>query len=98
MSEKKLTGSTQGEPVPGEGSSAEAKRVAARRRFLVRGAATGGILTILHQRSYATGTGTKLIYVSSAATCTSLHGKPGNNVKMLDSITKKQVTRTECQK
>jgi len=96
MSEKNLAGSGNGEPTLGEGSSAEAKRVAARRRFLVRGAATGGILTILHQRSYAWGT-TK-IYVSSAATCTSLHGTAGNQVKMLDSITKQQVTRTECTK
>ena len=73
----------------------EEKRIAARRRFLSRGAAAGAVLTFLHERSVAGGT--SKILVSSAATCTSLHGTAGKTVQVWDSVQKTtKVNRTEC--
>jgi hypothetical protein len=56
----------------------EAKRRAARRRFLARGTAVGSgllIVTLYHQRGIAGGS--KKIFTSSAEMCLSLKGTPG---------------------
>jgi hypothetical protein len=84
------------EAQPSETESAEQKRAAARRRFLKRGAASGTILTIFHQRSYALQT--KTIYVSSKDTCKSLGGPQDPPQKSVaDSMHKgKTVTRYQC--
>jgi hypothetical protein len=96
MTEKKIdTAAPPGETSPSDTESMIEKRAAARRRFLKRGAASGAILTFLHQRSYAWQT--KTIYVSSATTCTSMHGTAGAATKMTDSVTgAKNVLRTPC--
>ena len=98
MTEKKIDATTEpGQTWASESEATDEGRVAARRRFLTRGAAASAILTFVHQRSYAT---TQTMYVSSMTTCTSLHGglvydQKGVPVTQLDSITHKQ-TRYKC--
>jgi len=80
-----------GIPATGEGT-AEDRRVAARRRFLRQGTATGsGILiyTIHHNRSFA---GTKKVIASSVAACTSRGGTDAKKTKVVDSVHKVQKT------
>ena len=63
---------------PAEGG-ADAKRLAARRRFLARGAVAGSgflIVTLYHQRGMA---GSKKIFTSTAEMCLSLGGTPGKS-------------------
>jgi hypothetical protein len=98
MTEKKIDATTQPEQTSASESEAVSEgRAAARRRFLTGSAAAGAILTFVHQRSYAT---TKTMFVSSTATCTSLHGalvydKKGNPVTQKDSLTGK-TQRYQC--
>ena len=82
----------------GESDAAEAKRTAARRRFLKQGAAVGPgafVVTVHHQRAIAGG---KKIMASSAATCVSLHGTPGKQTQVHDVTNPNgpKVTVTEC--
>ena len=87
------------EKMDGELASAEAKRTAARRRFLKQGAAAGSgilVVTLHHQRAIAGKS--KQIMTSSAATCTSLGGTSKGTKKVVDSLSGGQkVTRTVCQ-
>jgi len=64
----------------------DAKRAAARRRFLRGGAvaSAGLIVTVYHTRGFA---GTKTFVLSSAEACMSLTGTTGKQVKKQDSIT-----------
>jgi hypothetical protein len=78
-------------------AAVEARRAAARRRFLKQGATAGSglvIYTIYHNRSFA---GTKKIMVSSAEACTSMHGTAGKKKKAVSSITGKKVTVVPCE-
>ncbi len=78
-------------------AAVEARRVAARRRFLKQGATAGSglvIYTIYHNRSFA---GTKKIMVSSAEACTSMHGTAGKAQKAVSSITGMKVTVVQCE-
>jgi hypothetical protein len=95
MTDKKIEEASEETP-PSEAESMEQKRAAARRRFLKRGAASGAILTVFHQRSYAWQT--KTIYVSSKETCKSLGGPQNPPQKSVaDSMHKgKTVTRYQC--
>lgn len=77
-----------GVPDEGDPSSTEARRMAARRRFLGRSAAVGTgaiVYTIHHARSFAGG-GTTTYYLSSPEHCMSLTGNWGTKVKTVDSI------------
>lgn len=94
MSNEETTKKTLGEP-----DAAEAKRTAARRRFLKQGTAAGtGILivTLHHQRAIA---GAKKIMTSSAAVCASLHGtsKGTKSVRNVTNANGPKVTVTQCQ-
>ena len=76
------------EPAPpaSDEPATEERRLAARRRFLQRGAAAGSgvlIYTIHHNRSFA---GTKKVMVSSVAACTSLGGSEAKKTKVVDSV------------
>ena len=55
MSDKEIIGTTESREPTAPGPTAEAKRIAARRRFLARGVGGAGfaILTLAHQRSDA---------------------------------------------
>jgi hypothetical protein len=82
----------------GELDGAEAKRTAARRRFLKQGTAVGtGILvvTLHHQRAMAGGT---TIMTSSAGTCLSLKGtvQGTTQVHNVTNPTGPMVTVTQC--
>jgi hypothetical protein len=86
MSDEKLDNDVEaGRPATGEGT-AEDRRVAARRRFLRKGAAAGSgvlIYTIHHNRSFA---GTKKVFVSSVAACESRGGTEAKKTKVVDSV------------
>jgi hypothetical protein len=85
-----------------ESAPAEAKRTAARRRFLNLGAAGSGIVivTLFHQRSAIAGA--KKVFVSSALVCASLHGtvQMKNGVpqasKVLDSMSGQKTSAFQC--
>ena len=64
---------------------AEAKRLAARRRFVKQGAAGSGgaVLTFYHTKGYARG---KKLVLSSQLACLSITGTPGKTVKVQDSV------------
>jgi hypothetical protein len=69
--------------------AAEAKRRAARRKFLMRSTAAGSgflIVTLYHQRSMATQRDPNTMYVSSATTCTSLGRVAGDPIKVDNSL------------
>ena len=87
-------------PVPPDAAAtAEAKRRAARRRFLARGGAGSGlaIVTLYHQRAFATWSVDRTVLVSSPETCASIGGKKGDKKWALSSVTpKKYVERYEC--
>ena len=77
--------------------AAEAKRIAARRRFLKQTTAAGSgilILTFPHQRADAT-----TLVVSSLAVCLSMGGTPVGRLQVRDvaNPTGPQVTALECQ-
>ena len=68
--------------------AAEKRRIAARRRFLKGGSAAGSglvILTISHQRSFASGTAQE-VYVSSVAACSSIGGSNAKLTTVVDSV------------
>jgi hypothetical protein len=109
MSEVKPQNDSDGVTPAGEPSKAEVKRLAARRRFLKRGAAAGSgavVLTLYHTKGYAGG---KKVVLSSAMACMSLGGTPGKKpVKVQDSVVpyvydakgnkkKNMVEVTECE-
>ena len=75
-------------------AAAEAKRTAARRRFLKQGTAGTGILivTLHHQRAIAA----KKIMTSSPGTCLSLHGTVGKQTTVTDKNTGQKVTAIQC--
>jgi|OpeIllAssembly_1097287.scaffolds.fasta_scaffold2574893_1 hypothetical protein len=86
---------------PEAATGADAKRLAARRRFLARGTAAGSgfaIVTLYHQRAFAWRFGGRdKVLVSSPETCLSLGGKAkGTSSKVKDSVTGKSVKRFEC--
>lgn len=84
-SEKKLHGKV---------AATEAKRTAARRRFLKQGTAGTGILivTLHHQRAIAA----KKIMTSGAATCLSAGGTVGKTTTVTDKSTGLKTTATQC--
>ena len=79
------------------GPDAEAKRRAARRRFIARGTAAGSgflIVTLYHQRGLAAG---KKIFTSSAEMCLSLKGTPGKTEPIPNPENPKQkITAFQC--
>ena len=79
------------------GRDAEAKRRAARRRFVARGAAAGSgllIVTLYHQRGLAA---SKKIFTSSAEMCLSLKGTPGKTEQIPNPENPKQkITAHQC--
>jgi hypothetical protein len=80
-------------------SAADAKRRAARRRFLARGSAGSGmvIVTLYHQRAFGTYTTDRTILASSPEACHSLGGKAGYKKWTESSVTpKKYVERYTC--
>ena len=86
MSDEELDkGIEAGPPATAEGA-AEDRRIAARRRFLRKGATAGSgvlIYTIHHNRSFA---GTKKVFVSSVAACESRGGTEAKHTKVVDSV------------
>ena len=86
MSDEELDkGIEAGPPATAEGA-AEDRRIAARRRFLRKGATAGSgvlIYTIHHNRSFA---GTKKVFVSSVAACESRGGTEAKKTKVVDSV------------
>lgn len=87
MSEVKPQNDSDGASPAGEPNQAEVKRLAARRRFLKRGAAAGSgavVLTLYHTKGYAGG---KKVVLSSTVACMSLGGTPSTKtVKVQDSV------------
>lgn len=108
MTLNKTRGETDAGPATSTPSAAEAKRLAARRRFLKLGGVTGPafvILTVYHRRSWGGSLDFRLtpnragqtLWVSSATTCMSLGGRVTTSAKeVTDSLTGKQVTRVGC--
>jgi hypothetical protein len=72
--------------------AAETKRLAARRRFLKKGALGSGVavVTLYHTRGQAGST----MFVSSKAACDSLHGTLGQTKTIMSDY--KTVIRQEC--
>ena len=82
---------------PNEPDAVEAKRTAARRRFLKGSAAAGtGIFIVTYHHQRAIAGGGKKIMTSSAATCTSLGGTPGKQTTVKDKATGQKTTAYEC--
>ena len=90
MTDKKKQDQASNASPPEKPDPAEAKRLAARRRFIKDGAAAGSgaiVLTLYHRKGYAGG-GKKKVNLSSAEACLSIGGTPGKKpVKVKDSIT-----------
>jgi hypothetical protein len=91
----------QPESPTGLSPAAEAKRRAARRKFLARSSAGAGaaIVTLHHERASAWGwnwDGGGKVLVSSDEACRSIGGKP-SGTKEVTSFSKK-VKRTVCEK
>jgi hypothetical protein len=81
--------------------AAEAKRRAARRKFLMRSSAAGSgilIVTLAHQRSFAYQRKDGFQYLSSDAACTSLGKTPIQTVNVDNSLTNTgpKVAKVEC--
>jgi hypothetical protein len=102
---KKPEGWTDADEVASAPGTAEAKRRAARRRFLRLGGVAGPafvILTVYHERSFGGQTfrltaNKGKIWVSSAMTCTSLGGTVTDKMKeVTDSLTGARVMRVGC--
>jgi len=88
MSDKKVLDEAAGDSPGEQPPPAEAKRLAARRRFLKGGAAGSGaaVLTLYHTKGYAS-KGKKVV-LSSTQACLSIGGMPGKKpVKVQDSVT-----------
>ena len=81
------------------GTSAEAKRRVARRRFLARSGAAGSgmlIVTLYHQRGFGKDHPAKKIILSSPEACQSLGGQPKTVHNVKDSLGNRIRDAVEC--
>ena len=94
MSDNDIKDGPESGSSPGPVEPAEAKRLAARRRFLKHGAVGSGVavVTLYHTRGHAGGVNP--VYVSSKAACNSLGGTVTNTKDILSHG--KIVSRKVC--